>query len=95
MYDNATINAHVLSAASVAFCNAQELEPTDELVRVLCQAVMTALAQWYKDNGKTFAPQTDLIEDEAILYAFEKMGNIAMLARISAMTGIGMEGFEE
>ena len=87
-----TLNASLLATASVEFCNEIGLEVTDELVAVLSTAVMSALARWYNENGKEFDLAINLIEPDALAYAFGRMREIAALAKISAMTGIGMEG---
>lgn len=87
-----TLNASLLATASVKFCNEIGVEVTDELVAILTNAVMCALARWYNENGKEFDLAKNLIEPDAVTYAFGRMHEIATLAQISAATGIGMEG---
>ena len=92
-----TLNSSLLASASVKFCNEIGIEVTDELVAILSQAVMCALARWYNENGKEFDLATSLVEPDAVAYAFERMHEIASLAYISATTGIDMDrnGFGE
>ena len=88
-----TLNAALLATASVNFCKEIGIEVTDELVAILTQAVMCALARWYNENGKEFDLAKNLVEPDAVTYAFGQMKEIAALAQISAVTGIDMEGF--
>ena len=88
----ATQNAERLASLSVVFCLMNDLTPNDELVAHLSGAVMYNLAKWYEDHGKTFNPANEIIEDEAIKAAFDRVQEIVTLAYISAQTGIGMEG---
>lgn len=90
-----TINAALLASASVEFCNSIGIEVTDELVAILTQAVMCALARWYNENGKEFDLAINLVEPDAVAYAFGRMHEIAALAQFSAVTGIGVEGFDK
>lgn len=93
--DFATLNASLLASASVAFCASIGIEPTDEFARVLSGAVMASIARWYVEHDKELNLTTAPLESEAVTYAFEHVKMIAVLAQLSAMTGIGMEGFEE
>ena len=93
--DFSTINAALLSTASMKFCESIGVEPTAELAHILTKAVMCALSEWYSENDKEFNLNTNLVEADAVAYAFQKMEAIAALATISAMTGIGMEGLTD
>jgi hypothetical protein len=64
---------------------------TPELVPILSNAVLSGIAKWYSDRGRTFDPKNDRIEDDALAEAFARVQEIAILAAISAQTGIGME----
>ena len=85
-------NAQRLASLSTLFCAINGLEVTEELVPILSGAVLTGVARWYAENGRTFNPKTDRIEDDALAEAFARVQEIAILASISAQTGIGMEG---
>ena len=54
---------------------------------------MSNCAKWYDEHNLAFNPATELIEEEALESAFKRVQEIAVLASISAQTGIGMEGF--
>lgn len=87
-------NSDRLAALSIIFCLMNNLPMDDTtLCKILSMTVMSHIAKWYEDRGKTFNPEAELIEDEAIKSAFERVQEIANLAAISAQTGIGMEGF--
>ena len=89
-------NAVRLAHLSTTFCLMNGLPATQELAHVLAGAVMAAITKWYAENELTdFNPQTELICDDAIIAAFEKMQQIVVLASISAQTGIGMDGFTD
>ena len=87
----ATENAQRLASLSTVFCIMNNIPITPELVPVLSNAVLSGIAKWYSDRGRTFDPKTDRIEDDALAEAFARVQEIAILAAISAQTGIGME----
>lgn len=85
-------NAKRLASLSAVFCTINGLELTAELVPILSDAVLTGVERWYAENGRTFNPKTDRFEDDALASAFVRVQEIAILAYLSAQTGIGMEG---
>ena len=87
----ATENAQRLAALSTVFCAMNGIPVTPELVPVLSNAVLSGIAKWYSDRGRTFDPKNDRIENDALAEAFTRVQEIAILAAISAQTGIGME----
>ena len=90
----AEANAKLLSKLSVAFCTINKIPMTGELIPILSRAVMQAICEWHNENGRPdYDPATEPLCDEAVKYAFGKVQQICTLAQISAMTGIGMEGF--
>ena len=90
--DNASINTSKLATLSTLFCAINGIPFTEELVPILGGAVIANIAKWYAVRGKSFNPKEELIEDEALEAAFERLQEIANLASIAAQTGIGMEG---
>lgn len=87
----ATENAQRLAALSTVFCAMNGIPVTPELVPILSNAVLSGIAKWYSDRGRTFDPKNDRIENDALAEAFVRVQEIAILAAISAQTGIGME----
>ena len=88
----ATQNAERLANLSVVFFALNDLPYDAELISVFSQMVMSAIGTWYKENeGRLINPETELICDDAIKHAFDRAQEIAILAAISAQTGIGME----
>lgn len=88
----ATQNANRLAGLSVVFFALNNLPYDAELISVFSQMVMSAIGKWYKENeGRLINPETELICDDAIKHAFDRAQEIAVLASISAQTGIGME----
>lgn len=91
----ATQNAERLANLSIVFFALNDLPCDAELISVFSQMVMSAIGTWYKENeGRLINPETELICDDAIKHAFDRAQQIAVLASISAQTGIGMEGME-
>lgn len=89
-----TKNAKRLARLSVVFCLVNNIRITDELSNALSQCIMSGVAEWYKSNGREdFSPATELICDDAIKFAFERVQKIATLATISAM-GAGLAGLD-
>ena len=73
----ASVNATTLALLSTVFSKANGL-PTVPFV--LGNLIYSFLNEWYADNGKLLRPDTELIENEAILYAFgraQEMTNVA------------------
>ena len=87
-------NATRLATLASVFCAINGIDVTlvPEMSHVLAGATMSNIAKWYEDRGLTLDPQKDVIADEAIVSAFTRIQEIAILASISAQTGIGMEG---
>lgn len=85
-------NSARLASLSVAFCAMNGIEPDSQVVSALCGVVMSGIAKWYADNGRTdFNPSTELIAEDAIVSAFARAQEIVILATISAQTGVGMD----
>lgn len=89
MNEIAARNVETLSTLSVAFCAMNGLgQVDDELAQAICLAIHSALNEWYVDNGKDFNPTTELIEKEALKYAFGEVQKIAVLAKMAALAGM-------
>lgn len=84
-------NAERLASMSAVFCAINGLEATEELVRVLTSAILSGVAKWYNDRGRTFNPNTELIEDDAMVEAFTRAQEIAILASVSVSAGIAKD----
>lgn len=84
-------NAQRLASFSTVFCIMNNIPITPEFIPILSNAVLSGIARWYSDRGRTFDPKNDRIEDDALAEAFARVQEIAILAAISAQTGIGME----
>lgn len=90
-----TQNAERLANLSEVFFALNDLPYDAKLISVFSRMVMSAIGRWYKENeGRLINPETELICDDAIKHAFDRAQEIAVLASISAQTGIGMEGME-
>jgi hypothetical protein len=88
----ATQNSERLATLSTVFFALNSLPCDAHLISVFTQMVMAAIVHWYKENeDRLINPETELICDDAIKYAFGRAQDIAILAAISAQTGIGME----
>ena len=88
----ATQNTERLADLSVVFFALNNLPCDAKLISVFTQMVMSAIGRWYEENeGRLINPETELICDDAIKHAFNRAQEIAILASISAQTGIGME----
>ncbi len=86
----ATKNAQRLATLSSIFCIINGLEATEELARILADAVMTSLAKWYSANNREFNPLTEEIDPHALAEAFARVQEIAILAKATAQSGIDM-----
>lgn len=88
----ATQNAGRLSNLSIAFFLINQLPFDEELIHVFSQAIMAGVGKWYTENkGRNINPETEIICEDAIKYAFTRAQEISNLATICAQTGIGME----
>jgi hypothetical protein len=84
-------NAERLSSLSVVFFALNNLPDDASLIDVFSRMIMSAVGRWYKENeGRDFNPQTEIIGDEAIKFAFGRAQGIAVLATITAQVGMGM-----
>jgi len=91
----ASENAQRLAALSSIFCTMNNIPVTAELVPLLTDVVLSNIARWYSERGHTFDPKKDRIEDDALVEAFGRVQEIAILASLAAMTGVGPESFME
>jgi len=84
-------NAERLSNLSTAFFVINSLPDDAGLIHAFSQMIMSAIGRWYMENeGRIFNPQTEIIGDEAIKFAFGQAQGIAVLASITAQVGMGM-----
>lgn len=83
-----TTNAARLASLSASFCALNGITVNAEIAAALSDAVLAACHQWYMDNGKSFDPCAEIIEEEAIKYAFKRMQQIATMATLAAMVGM-------
>ena len=84
-------NLETLTTLSTAFCALNGLgEVNDELAQAICLAVNSALKDWYVDKGRVYNPITEIIEEEALRYAFGELQKLATLAHLSALAEMGM-----
>lgn len=85
-------NADALAALSVVFFMLNNIPCEGEVVGVFSQMIMSHIGRWYVENkGRALNPETEIICDDAVKSAFARAQEIAVLASISAQTGIGME----
>lgn len=85
-------NADALAAHSVVFFMLNNIPCEGEVVGVFSQMIMAHIGRWYVENkGYVINPETEIICDDAVKSAFARAQEIAVLAQISAQTGIGME----
>ena len=81
----ATLNSNRLADLSVGFCLFNGiLSPDADLIKALSLAVMFNVNKWYEDNGRTLNAAAELIEEEAIAFAFAKVQGIAFAAQAAA-----------
>lgn len=86
----ATENAQRLASLSTAFCAMNNIPVTAEIVPALSDAVLSNIARWYSERGRTFDPKNERIEDDALVEAFTRVQTIAILASLAAMAGMEM-----
>ena len=85
-------NADALAALSVVFFMLNDIPCDGEVTGVFSEMIIAHIGRWYMENkGRALNPETEIICDEAIKSAFARAQEIAVLAQISAQTGIGME----
>ena len=88
----ASQNASRLAKLSALFCAINGLETADvDLVPALANAVLSGCARWCKENGQEFSPATTLIPDDALVYAFGRVQEIAILANVAASSGLDLD----
>jgi hypothetical protein len=79
----AAINAKKLANLTAGFCLINGITLTQELGEVIGHYLFTNFAYWYEEMGLAFNPAEEVINDEAIKYAFGKMQKLADLAEMS------------
>lgn len=77
-------NAERLANLSFIFFVLNGLPHDAELIGIFSEMIMTAIGKWYKENkGYIIDPETEIICDDAIKYAFDHAHQIVVLATIS------------
>ena len=74
-------NTELLATLSAGFliCNGI-FDAGAELVRALSTNVFINIKRWYEERGRTFNPDAELVEEEAVRYAFDRAQMIVNLA---------------
>ena len=82
-------NSSRLAHLSTIFCKANGIKVTEELAEAFATATVVAINEWYNDNkGRNFDPMTELVDNDAVMCAFEHMQGLLALASIASMAGI-------
>ena len=82
-------NTTLLASLSVVFFTANGIKSSPEMTDAFADATMDNINKWYNDNlGKNFDPMTELVEEDAVKYAFEQMQEIVILAQMAKAMGI-------
>lgn len=85
-------NANRLAVLSNLFCIKNNIPITPDLIPVLSDAVFEGITNWYAERGRTFNPETERIEDDALIDAFARVQKVADLATLCVMVKkMGME----
>lgn len=81
----ATQNAERLGVLTTIFTLVNGLPTEPEVAKLLALAIVANIQKWYAENGKTYSPDTELIEEEAIKFAFNRVQEINDDAKATAM----------
>jgi hypothetical protein len=88
-------NSEILAIRSTLFCISNGITFSEEVVSAIANAVSSYIASWYVSNGKGIPkPNTELIESEAIDYAFDQLQQLADIAHLAAEMGMRAEDFQ-
>lgn len=91
----ANTNSEILATRSTIFCILNGITFSEDMVSAIANTVSAYIASWYVSNGKSIPnPNTELIEPEAIEYAFAKLQQLADLASLAASLGYKAEDFQ-
>lgn len=81
-------NAEKLAAISTIFAIMNGFPTTPEVAKALALAVHVNIVMWYKENGRTYSPDTEEIDDDAIKFAFAKVQTDLVAASMFAGGGL-------
>lgn len=82
-------NTSLLASLSVRFFATNGIKFTQEMMDAFADATMTAIEAWYRTNkDREFNALIELVEEDAVKYAFNEMQEIVTLARSAVMLGI-------
>lgn len=82
-------NSSRLAHLSATFCKVNGIKVTAELADAFADAILVSVNEWYNENkGRNFDPMTELVDNDAVSYAFEHMGALLAFASLAAMAGI-------
>ena len=69
--DIISTNAAKVIVAQTHFFIANNLPNDDEnLIEGVLNGMYSHIAEWYTKNGKEYKPETEVIEDDAVMYAY-------------------------
>ena len=82
-------NSTLLASLSVVFFTANGIKSSPEMIEAFADATMDAIEKWYRTNkGREFDPMTELVEEDAVKYAFKHMQKIVTLVQMAKAMGI-------
>lgn len=82
-------NSSRLAQISTVFCQMNGIRVTSEIADAMADAVVCAINEWYNDNeGRCINLVTEVVCEDAIVYAFKQMQGIFSLARVAVSLGM-------
>lgn len=89
-------NSSRLAQISTVFCQMNGIRVTPEIADAMADAVVCAINEWYNDNeGRSINLVTEVVCEDAIVYAFKQMQGIFSLARIAVSLGVTSDDLSE
>ena len=75
------INSERLASVSVVFTIFNGIDPTKEFIDILSLTVAVEIKTWYDEQGRDFDFDTELVDEEAVKYAFGRIQALTNAAK--------------
>ena len=87
-------NANIIAMSTIWFSQFFGIS-TDEFLNALTGSTLAAITEFYKNKGIDFDIEKVKVEEEAMMFVYERIMGIGKLAALAAGLGMKPEDFQE
>lgn len=77
-------NSSRCATLSMGFCIVNGIPMNEETLDAVTGLVVVGIIEWYTENGKSYKPDEELLEEDAIRYSFGKLQDMVSAMQLIA-----------